>query len=74
MYDPTANGDNEDDGLAFMQKHGAHGWQQQFEIRDERSEHLSKRRHIRESGSSQDMFFGTSRPSPKLSEWELAFW
>jgi len=57
MQDPDATGDqNEEDGLAFMQKHGAHGWQQQFEIRDERS---SRRKAPGiESASSQEMFFG----------------
>jgi hypothetical protein len=70
MYDPNAAVDNnEEDGLTFMHKHGAHGWQQQFEIRDGQSSGRSSRKQREvERGGSQDMFFGECPWGPFLCD------
>eukprot|EP00951_Prasinocladus_malaysianus_P037222 scaffold398268_cov50-Prasinocladus_malaysianus.AAC.2 len=49
--------DHEDDGLAFMQKHGAHGWQQQFEVNDDDAVARTRSGMV-ERSVSQEMMFG----------------
>jgi len=62
MMDPYAQEVHEDDGLAFMQQHGAYGWHQQFGIDEPERPPLKS-----ETSASHDMMFGllqTPTPTP----------
>lgn len=52
--DPSAHDADEDDGLDFMQQHGAHGWHQQFGMDVPEKERIG----FADRSTSQDMMFG----------------